>query len=461
MVATSQPTATLAGLRTLHDGGNAVDAVIAAAAVLCVAEPMSTGLGGDAFAIVADGHGRYGMDTAGPAPLRAPSTPVSEHGAASSVVPGAVHGWDALSRRFGRLGLDTVLRPAIDLARAGVAAGRHCSFSWRRAPRAPSEFGPPPALGERFVLPELAATLEAVATQGPLGFYQGRVAQAIAASTWLTEEDLADYAGAAWVEPLAGTYRGVEVLELPPPTQGVAALEALGLLELTTPDLVNQVHAVALALEDALASVSDGADVTHLLDPAHLARRSTDRPILAPELAGGTVYLCCVDEDGLAVSFIQSLFQPFGSGIVAPRTGVVLNNRAACFAVGGEVIAGRRPFHTIIPGMLYADGRPLGPFGVMGGFIQAQAHVQLVSGLVDDRLDPQAALDRARFRIDHGTVRLEEGLWPQAPRLEEAGLSVVCDASRLDFGGGQAILMRPDHLLGGSDSRKDGFAAGF
>ncbi len=215
MVATSQPTASLAALDVLRQGGNAVDAALAAAAVLCVAEPMSTGVGGDAFAIVSDSDGMHGLDAAGPAPRGAASLPVPTAGAASAVVPGAVHGWEALSRRFGRLGLDTVLARAIDLARAGVPAGAHCAHLWRDATRAPAEFGPVPSPGQSFSLPDLAATLERIADGGAKGFYEGPVARAIAASTWLDEEDLASYAGARWVEPLSTTYRGVEVLELP------------------------------------------------------------------------------------------------------------------------------------------------------------------------------------------------------------------------------------------------------
>jgi gamma-glutamyltranspeptidase/glutathione hydrolase len=459
MIATSQPTATLAGLDVLNAGGNAVDAAIAAAAVLCVSEPMSTGIGGDAFAIVHDSEGVHGLDAAGPAPQAAPRTPVATAGPMASVVPGAVRGWEALNHRFGRLGLDRLLAPAIDLARGGVAAGFNCAYSWQRAERAPLELGPAPSVGGRFALPELGATLARIAEDGPDTFYRGPIARAISESTWLAEEDLAAYR-AQWVTPLSTSYAGTEVFELPPPTQGIAALEGLALLELLGPSLPNQVRAVALALEDAFEAVRDGADVETLLARDHLAARAAGQPVLVGEPPGGTVYLCCVDGDGLAVSFIQSLFEPFGSGVVAPGTGIVMNNRAACFALAGEVSPGRRPYHTIIPGMLRRDGRLLAPFGVMGGYIQAQAHVQLVSGLVDDGLDPQAALDRGRFRIDDGVVRLEHGLWDRAPELESAGFSVVLDESRLDFGGGQVIVAHDDHLEGGSDQRKDGFAAG-
>jgi gamma-glutamyltranspeptidase/glutathione hydrolase len=218
---------------------------------------------------------------------------------------------------------------------------------------------------------------------------------------------------------------------------------------------------VRLALEDAFRRVRDCAEVGDLLEPAALARRRRDAAAAVREPAGGTVYLCTVDGDGMAVSFIQSLFDGFGSRIVAPGTGVALQNRGACFAVSGAVEPGRRPYHTIIPGMLLRDGSPLGPFGVMGGFIQAQAHVQLVSALVDGGLDPQAALDRPRFRVDRGEVLLEKGLWERAAEVEDLGLRPVARPDHRLFGGGQAILRSEAGWVGGSDRRKDGRAAGF
>jgi gamma-glutamyltranspeptidase/glutathione hydrolase len=248
---------------------------------------------------------------------------------------------------------------------------------------------------------------------------------------------------------------------MPPPTQGVAALEGLGLLKLGEPTLAAQVECVRLALEDARARVRDAAPVTDLLEPAFLRRRRGDSATPSSELPGGTVYLCTVDSDGLAVSFIQSLYESFGSGVIAPGTGIVLQNRGACFAVSGRVEPGRRPYHTLIPGMLLRDGDLLGPFGVMGGFLQAQAHVQLVSALVDRRLDPQAALDRPRFQVAGNEVLLEEGLWEKAPDIEALGLRAVCSREDAPFGGGQAILIEGDVLLGGSDARKDGHAAGY
>ena len=458
MAATSQPDATTAALRALQRGGNAVDAAIAGAAVLCVTEPMSTGIGGDAFALVWDGDRLHGLDAAGPAPLAAdPTEPVAATGPRSVTVPGSVAGWAMLASRFARFGLDTLLADAMTAAEEGFVVQPITAAAWVGAP---PELGPVPREGDPVRFPALGSTLRRIAEDGPAAVYAGEVAHAIASSTWLTEEDLAGYQP-RWVDPLTVDYRGVTVCELPPPTQGVAALEGLGLLALGEPSLGAQVECVRLALEDAFQRVRDGAEVGDLLEPAALARRRRDAAAAVREPAGGTVYLCTVDGDGIAVSLIQSLFEGFGSRVVAPGTGVVLQNRGACFAVSGAVEPGGRPYHTIIPGMLLRDGSPLGPFGVMGGFIQAQAHVQLVSALVDGGLDPQTALDRPRFRVDRGEVLLEEGMWERAAEVEALGLRPVPSTDHRHFGGGQAILRSEAGWVGGSDRRKDGRAAGF
>jgi gamma-glutamyltranspeptidase/glutathione hydrolase len=447
MVATSQPLATRAGLRALERGGNAADAALAAAAVLCVTEPMSTGIGGDCFAQVWRNGSLEGLDAAGPAPAAAePLTPVEERGPRSVTVPGAVAGWAALAERHGTLGLDRCLEDAIDAAEGGFAVAPRTAQAWQELG---GPLGPPPRVGDIFYQPELGVTLRRIADEGPSAFYEGEVAAAIAEVSWLEESDLAAYEP-RWVEPLRLSYKGTEVCELPPPTQGVCALEALGLLERSSPSLASQIRCVQLALEDALARVRDGADVRELITPEYLdARRGR---AAATEPAGGTVYLCAVDGDRMAVSFIQSLFEGFGSGLVAPGTGVALQSRGACFAVSGAVEPGRRPYHTIIPGMLLREGELLGPF--------AQAHLQLVSAMVDDGLDPQAALDRPRFRVDGELVRLEEGLWHREPDLQRPGYRTVRDPDTFGFGGGQAILVTGEALVGGSDARKDGYAAG-
>ena len=461
MVATSQVTATLAGIRMLAEGGNAVDAAIAAAAVLGVTEPMSTGLGGDMFAIVHRDGEIVGLDAAGPAPAAIPSPDrVSIAGPESVNVPGAVAGWAALSERFGRLGLDACMRSAIDIADRGFAVGTHAARYWRDAEFTPAPWAPAPSPGERVRFPDQAKSLRAIAERGPQAIYDGPIAERIAASSWLSAADLATYRP-TWTTPLSHDFKGVRVHELPPPTQGIATLEALGIVERLGDTVVDQVRAVSLALEDALEHVRDGADVRFLLSAEHLRARAEARPGGAGELGGGTVYLCAVDEDRLAVSLIQSVFGSFGSGVLVPGTGIVLNNRAACFAVGGRVQPGRRPYHTLIPGLLTEiDGSLIGPFGVMGGFIQAQAHVQFVIAALQEEFDPQAALDRGRFRIDGRDVHLEPSLWTAAAELQATGLHPIESREISTFGGGQAIFVRGDCLIGGSDARKDGCAAG-
>jgi gamma-glutamyltranspeptidase / glutathione hydrolase len=463
MVATSQPLAALHALEVLREGGTAVDAAICAAAVLCVTEPHATGVGGDVLALVREPVGLlHGLDAAGPAPRHAPPDPPDYDGPRSIDVPGAVAGWGELSARFGRAGLERCLAPAIALARDGVPAGFNCAAIWRDTPRAPAAFGRPPVFGGQYRLRELADTLQAISLHGPGVMYEGEIAETITASCWLTAEDMAAYRP-RWVQPLTISYRGLQVAELPPPTQGVAALEALAILGDDDAGLREQVRATALALEDAMATVRDGADVTHLISQEHVAARRAQLPGPVAEPAGGTVCVCAVDRDGMAVSLLQSLYESFGSGVVAGQTGVVLNNRAAGFAVQGEVVGGTRPYHTLIPGMLTRGKELVGPFGLMGGFIQAQSHVQFLSELMrggNGPGDPQHALDRGRFRIDGATISLEEPLWERADELAGLGLRVHRTSERSAFGGGQAIILRDGTLFGGSDARKDGCALG-
>lgn len=460
-MASSQTLATLSALELLRSGGNAVDAALCAAAMLCVTEPYSTGIGGDLFAIVgtADGH-LYGLDAAGPAPRRAPSEPPALSGPRSVTVPGAVAGWHELSRRFGRLGLDRCIGPAVDAANRGVVAAFECARNWGLAPQAPEEFGPPPRFGQRYRLADLGATLEMIATNGPQEFYRGATADAIVNASWLEHDDLAGY-HPQWVEPLSHSYRGITVHELPPPTQGIAVLEALALLGDEEPTVPRQVVTASIALEDALSTVRDRADVTALLSAEHLRARRRDAARAVSEPGGGTVYICAVDGERNAVSLVQSLYEAFGSGVVAGSTGVVLHNRGACFGVQGHVVPGRRPYHTLIPGMLTREADLVGPFGVMGGFIQAQAHFQFLVDLVGNGFDPQAALDRGRFRIDGNTLALEAPLWEHEDELRALGFLIDRNADRAVFGGGQSIVCRDQSLIGGSDARKDGCALGF
>ena len=468
MMAASHPLATQAGLRALERGGNAVDAALAAAAVLTVAEPTDNGLGGDAFALVWHGGVLHGLNGSGRSPAEPDAGGVADAGPRSVTVPGAVRLWADLAERFGRFGLDGAVSHAADLAEAGVACTARIADKWSRADRAP---WPAPAAGVRYVLPDLARTLRRLASGGPDAFYTGAVAAAIADATWLAEADLASHRS-EWVEPLRYDYRGVEVCELPPNGQGAAALLALALYDGLEPGLHAQIEAMKLALADTRAVVHDGPLPADFFDAERLARLRTfvrDDTVLDPPLVlprGGTTYLCAVDGDGNAASLIQSVYGSFGSGVVAPGTGVVLQNRAAGFAHDpahpNALGPAKRPFHTIIPGMLLEGGRLLGPFGVMGGPMQPQGHFQVVHRLVDHADDPQAALDAPRWRVDEGrVVELEPGLWHAEGRL----LALGHDARRADvqhaFGVGQAILRFGDALIGGSDGRGDGYVAGF
>ncbi len=468
MIATSHPLATAAGLEAFDAGGNAIDAALAAATVLAVAEPTDNGLGGDAFALVWHGGELFGLNGSGRAPRAIDEVRVDTTGPRSVTVPGAVRAWADLAERFGRLGLDRALGRAAKLAERGVACTARIADKWGRAPSPPF---PAPGVGERFVLPGLAETLSLLADEGPDAFYGGEVAAAIAAASWLDEQDLERHRS-EWVEPLRHGYRGLEVCELPPNGQGAAALVALALYEGLEPGLHSQIEAMKLALADAHAHVGDAPWPERLLDPEHVRER---RALVDPGRAldpapsvlprAGTTYLCAFDSDGHAISLIQSVFETFGSGIVAPGTGVALQNRAAGFvAEEGHpncLAPGRRPFHTIIPAMLVERGALLGPFGVMGGAMQPQGHVQVVLHLVDEGDDPQAALDAPRWRVGPGReVALEPGLWDAEEHLTSLGHRVVRGTVQHGFGVGQAILRLGDALIGGSDGRGDGFAAG-
>jgi gamma-glutamyltranspeptidase/glutathione hydrolase len=467
MVATSHPLATRAGLRAFERGGNAVDAALAAAAVLPVVEPTDNGLGGDAFALVWHGGVLYGLNGSGRSPAELDAGGVDETGPRSVTVPGAVRLWADLAERFGRLGLEGALEHAAELAETGVACTARIADKWAAAGPAP---WPAPAIGGRYRLPELAATLRRVASGGPDAFYTGKVAAAIAAASWLSESDLAEHRS-EWVEPLRYDYRGVEVCELPPNGQGAAALLALALYDGLEPGLHTQIEAMKVALADTRAVVHDGPLPEDFFGADRLARRRAlirDDAALDPVLElprGGTTYLCAVDGDGTAVSLIQSLYGRFGSGVVAPGTGVVLQNRASGFvddpAHPNALGPAKRPFHTIIPGMLLEGGRLLGPFGVMGGPMQPQGHVQVVLRLVDHADDPQAALDAPRWRVEEGrTVELEPGLWHAEEHLRALGHDVRRAGNQHAFGVGQAILRVDGALIGGSDGRGDGYAAG-
>jgi gamma-glutamyltranspeptidase/glutathione hydrolase len=514
MVCASVPAAAAAGAEMLGRGGNAIDAALAAAAVLCVVEPMSTGLGGDAFALLWSAReGRLrGLNGSGRAPAAATLAAyrarglesVPGTGILSVTVPGAVHAWETLARSHGSLPLGDVLEPAIRAAEDGFAVSELVAHYWwgleragvldgaARAVFAPG--GRSPRAGEWFRVPALGRTLRALAKGGARAFYEGGVADAIVAASraaggFLAHADLAEHES-TWVDPISTTYRGVTVAELPPNGQGLAALVGLNVLECLEPgDPASALHwhrrieAVKLAFADRDAYVADpehaDVPVAALLEKGYARRRAAEigeRALAAPRpgLAGDTVYLCAADAEGNLVSFIQSLFTGFGSGVGCGETGVVLQSRGAGFRLEpghrNALAPRKRPLHTIIPGMLLRDGEPWTAFGAMGGPIQPQSHLNFVANVVDLGLSPQEALDRPRFRFLGGRQVLVEA--PDASVAEGGTLAAALEARGHEvqrpgafamdaFGGGQAIQRLADGVLAGaSDRRKDGCALG-
>lgn len=476
MAATSHPLATRAAVTMLERGGNAVDAAVSAAAVLAVAEPPESGIGGDGCAIVWMGHELHGINGTGRSPAKLDGEPFTRQGPRSVTVPGVVAMWSDLALRFGSLGLDTCLQPAIQAAEAGVAITPRIASLWREAEREGRAPYRVPTVGDCWQVPALGSTLRRIAEVGPDGFYLGSVAQAIADTSWLSPEDLSRH-HSEWVTPIRYAYRGIEICELPPNTQGVAALAALGIAEtFTESDPVRQLHLEIEAAKSALALahryVADGPLPDDFLSRENLGAiaRSlessrTERPGLLPPARGDTSYLCCVDSDRNAVSLIQSLYEHFGSGLLAGDTGVVLQNRAFGFSSENDhpnsLGPAKRPYHTIIPGMILAAGELGGPFGVMGGAVQAPAHMQVVRHLVDRHMDPQAALDAGRFRVEVDRVLIEPGLSAFADPLRRMGHEVLVGTSPHPFGVGQIILVLGEALVGGSDGRGDGYVGGY
>lgn len=503
-VATSQPLAALAGMEMLLKGGSAVDAAIAMAACLTVVEPTSNGIGGDLFAQVWDGR-LHGLNASGKSPLaltpeRVPEGGMPERGWLPVTVPGAVSGWRALHERWGRLPFAEVLAPAIRYAEEGFPVGPETARAWRRAegvylPLKGPEFRPfqevffpggrAPRAGEVWHSPLHARTLREIAESYGESLYRGPLAEAIAGFSeatggLLTREDLAAHSP-EWVEPLAYTYRGLTVHELPPNGQGLAALLALALLEgfdlrLEDPFSYHlQIEAMRLALADAFRYVADPRFLElppqALLAADYVAerRRLIGERALPQVLPGlrpeGTVYLAAADGE-VMVSLIQSNYQGFGSGILIPGTGIALQNRGLGFSLEeghpNRVGPGKRPYHTIIPGFLTQEGKPLGPFGVMGGYMQPQGHVQVVLALAQG-LNPQAALDRPRWQVVPGQGRDEVLLEPGISQatalfLKELGHRVRYEAEYGLFGRGQVVLRHGEALLAASDPRAEGLA---
>ena len=520
MCASSQPLASAIGVSILDAGGSAADAGVAMAAALNVTEPTSTGLGGDVFVLYfqASDQKVYALNGSGRAPASLTLARLQKEGFGQSLppahpytitVPGACAGWVDLLERFGRLPTEKVLAPAIDLAEKGFPVAPITAYFWDRAAqnllvksvngRELTLEGRAPHPGELFHNPGLAHTLRTIADGGKAAYYQGEIGRAIAAviaqaGGCVTESDLAAHTS-TWVEPISVEYRGLRVWECPPNGQGLAALIALNLLKgfdltgqepLGAERLHLMIETMRLAFADAYCFIADpefsqiplagllseeyAAGRRKLIDPT-AAMRQVDHG--QPLAVSDTVYFCSVDEAGNACSFIASNYMGFGTGIVPKGWGFSLQNRGHNFSLDpvspNALAPGKRPYHTIIPALATdaKTGALVGPLGVMGGFMQPQGHLQVVVGLTDDQLDPQAALDRPRFCLTpegvSPRVALEDGIPPETlTRLSEMGhpVELINGMARATFGRGQIILRDPRTgvLCAGSDPRADGCA---
>ena len=508
VVATSQPLAAQAGLAMLAKGGNAVDAGLAAAITLTVVEPTSNGIGSDVFAILWDGQRLVGLNASGRSPAGwtperfAGRTTMPNLGWDSVTVPGAVSAWVALSKRYGKLPFEDLFEAGVRYARESFMVSPITAASWaRQAPnfKGFSEFcwtflpkDRAPYAGERFYCPQQAETLEDVASTNGESFYRGPIAERIALASRsddgaMTEDDLAAHR-ADWIDPISIEYRGYHLHEMPPNSQGIAALIALGILRNfdvasfpadSADSLHLQIEAMKLAFADTWRHVADPASMevtpAQMLDSAYLAERAklvdlkrAAEPRPGIPRSGGTVYLAAADEKGMMLSFIQSNYQGFGSGIVVPGTGISLQNRAAGFSLKpghpNQVGPRKRPFQTIIPGFLTRNGQPVMSFGVMGGNMQPQGHVQMVTRLVDYNQNPQACSDAARWIVNGDyTVSLEAAVSSSVKEeLTRRGHRIVSsEVTMFGFGGAQLIHRLDDGYCGASDHRKDGCAIGF
>lgn len=505
LVCTSQPLAAQAGLEMLQRGGNAVDAALATAITLTVVEPTMNGIGSDAFAILWDGRKLHGLNASGRSPQAWSLDYFKDHdsmptyGWDAVTVPGCVSAWVALSDRFGKLPFTDLFGPAIRHARGGWIVPPIVAGSWGAAVQTlggSADFqaafmpnGRAPQVGQTFVFEDQARTLEDIAETKGETFYRGPIAEQIAGHARatggaMTEEDLANHQ-ADWVDPIHKDYRGLTLHEMPPNGQGIAALLMLGILDhldlashpVDSADSIHlQVEAMKLAYADGHRYVSDpdtrDIEYGQLLDSGYLADRAKHIDLSAAGSStfgkpgqGETVYLTAADENGMMISFIQSNYMGFGSGVVVPGTGVSLQNRGAGFVLKADhpnQVGGRkRPYHTIIPAFTTLDGKPLMSYGVMGGPMQPQGHAQMMIRMFDYDQNPQAACDAPRWQIFAGNVvGVEAGISSDVTDdLRSRGHDIQeMPASR--FGGGQLIYKLDDGYCGASDWRKDGQAAG-
>lgn len=520
VVSTSHPLAAQAGLRMLWKGGNAVDAAVAAAAAMTIVEPVSNGLGSDAFCILWDGKELHGLNASGRAPQTwTPDYFKTKYGSEAKnppkrgfdavTVPGAVSSWVALSERFGKLPFADLMEPAIEIAERGYLLPTVVQQKWAAAtdelrglPGFADAFlpwGRAPQVGELFRFQSAARGLRAIAETQGQAFYGGQIAEAIERFSAqhggsITARDFAEYRP-EWVKPIAQNYRGYTLHEIPPNGQGIAALIALGILENfdiaslavdSTASQHLQIEAMKLAFADVYRYVAEPSamEVTpqQMLDPAYLASRAKLIDMKKAQdfgagnpVKGGTIYLTAADQDGMMVSFIQSNYMGFGSGCVEPEFGISLQNRGHGFSLDASalnpanlVAPGKRPFHTIIPAFLTRDGLPVMSYGVMGANMQPQGHMQTLVRMLDYRQNPQAACDAPRWRYNAGLeINVEAAMRSDTVQgLAELGhVMEVINDSYQDFGAGQFIWRAGDPKVEGyvvaSDPRRDGLAAGF
>ncbi|RLQ96892.1 gamma-glutamyltransferase family protein [Falsibacillus albus] len=512
MVATSQPLAAQAGLEILQKGGTAIDAAIATAAALTVVEPTSNGIGGDAFALVWVKDKLHGLNSSGPAPealtieqvkaLGHEKMPV--HGLIPVTVPGVPAAWGELSERFGKLPLSDVLAPAIKYAEEGYPISPILGKYWGLAFNKFKELfkieeyqpwfdtfapgGKAPEIGEIWKSAGHAATLRSIAETNGKSFYEGELADEIDRfmrkhGGFFTKEDLGRFKP-EWVDPISVHYKGYDVWEIPPNGQGIIALMALNIasgLDFNEKESIDtyhkQIEAMKLAFTDGKAHITDilhmKTEVEELLSESYAKERRSliSEHAIQPEAykppKGGTVYLAAADSEGNMISYIQSNYMGFGSGIVIPGTGIALQNRGADFSLDeghpNALKPGKRTYHTIIPGFLTKDDKPVGPFGVMGGYMQPQGHFQVIMNSIDFHLNPQAALDAPRWQWMEGKKVLLEPHFPNhlAQGLARKGHQVQVATDTGSFGRGQIIWRDPETgvLMGGTESRTDGAIA--
>jgi gamma-glutamyltranspeptidase/glutathione hydrolase len=508
VVATSQPLAAQAGLQMLAAGGNAVDAILATAITLTLVEPVSNGIGSDAFAIVWDGKELHGLNASGRSPagwtpeLFKDQKAMTQRGWNSVTVPGCVSAWRMLSEKFGKLPFDKLFEAAIRYGREGFLVSPTIASQWaKQVPELKSQpgfaeaflpDGRAPQPGTLFRFPDHAATLEAIAKTKGEAFYKGPLAERLESHSKqhggvMTAADMSAHQS-DWVMPLQLDYRGYTLHELPPNGQGIVALIALGMLEhfelkshaVDGPDSLHlQIEAQKLAFADAWRYVADPAHMDvkpeQLLDSGYLKERAKKIDLKRAQdfghgtpPKGGTVYLTAADASGMMVSFIQSNYMGFGSGVVVPGTGISLQNRGGTFTLkpGHPNCVGpkKRPYQTIIPGFVTRDGKPLMSFGVMGGTMQPQGHAQVMVRIADYGQHPQAACDGPRFRFVQGMdVSVEEGKFPAATleELQRRGHKIVKVDDYNQFGSAQLIWKTEGGYIAASDPRRDGQAVGF